>query len=428
MFNNPNIFNPSITYNNHIYFNTPSGNPYEYKTYNPNNQSVRLPYNFGQYYENGTKKYYDNLQGLNSNKFKHDNIIGKTVYTESGRPIQLTNNKNVKIPQVKYDYDIPVKLNWGYMDYCELDTKATQKSVKQFMDKHFNIPLNNDVKDQYKATNPTQMPIMTNETINDSYNNDYNLKPVDMNNENIMKIINNRNKQYDNKPIDAKNNDVTNNSINKNLETFIQQANTIFNNNLDNTKERFSDLTLCDTDELYREIIRAYAKAVSFYLNNNSKYCCWKKNWEILEKNLRKSDLKIDRLNERDNDIAYTENKGEIIKFRWRDNSNYISKNIFMYVVLHELTHQVFPMSFKGHGDPFPDMLCIICVAGFELSLFNLESIPRSMVYTNNQPICSRMSIYNELMRGIEILRAKNPGAELYYNHLTEYINHKMKQ
>ena len=47
-------------------------------------------------------------------------------------------------------------------------------------------------------------------------------------------------------------------------------------------------------------------------------------------------------------------------------------------------------------------------------------------VYTNNQPICSRNSVCNELMRGIEILRDKNKGSDVYYNHLTEYIKSKM--
>lgn len=424
MFNNPNIFNPSITYNNRVYFNTPTGGKYEHKIYNPNNQSTKLPYNYGQNYEEGTPKYYQNLQGLNSTVFKHDKIIGKTVYTESGRPIVLQEKHKVKIPQVKYDYDIPVMAGWSQMDYCGVDEDAVQKSVKTFMDNNFNIPLDSDVKTSYRATNPTDLPVITEKTINNNYNTDYDLKPKDMSSENIMNIINNRNKQYSNtKSIE----DNLYNNSKDNLEYFINDADSKRKKYIDN-KEYFSTPTLDDTDNLYKEMIRAYAKAISFYLNNNSKYKHWNENWKILEKNLIKKQLLVDRLHEQDNEIAYTENKGEIIKFRWRDRENYISKNVFMYVVLHELTHQVFPMSFRGHGKPFPDMLCLLCVAGFELNLFDLSSIPRSTVYTNNQPICSRNSIYNEIMRGIEMLREKNHGSDLYYDHLTQYVNAKMKK
>lgn len=431
MFNNPNIFNPSITYNNRVYFNTPTGGKFEHKIYNPNNQSTRLPYNYGQQYNEGTPKYYQNLQGLNSSVFKHDNIIGKTVYTESGRPIVLQEKHNVKIPQVKYDYDIPVMAGWSQMDYCDVDKEAVNKNIRSFMENEFNLPLNSDVKTSYQATNPTDLPVITDQTINHEYNKEYDLKPREMTFGNIMDIINNRNKQYSNSKFNQTDFNIKSqsNSIKNpkdNLEYFINDAESK-RNEYTNNKESFSTATLNDTDTLYKEMIRAYAKAISFYLNSNPKYSYWEKNWKILEKNLIKKQLLVDRLDEQDNEIAYTENKGEIIKFRWRDRENYISKNIFMYVVLHELTHQVFPMSFRGHGKPFPDMLCLLCVAGFELNLFDLSSIPRSTVYTNNQPICSRNSIYNEIMRGIEMLREKNHGSDLYYDHLTQYVNAKMK-
>lgn len=419
MFNNPNIFNPAITYNNRVYFNTPSGGKYEHKVYNPNNQSTRLPYNMGQEYNKGTPKYYENLKGVNSSVFKHDDIAGKTVYTESGRPIVIRNNPTTKIPQVKYDYDIPVKRDWIQTEYCDVDEKHVRKTVGEHLKNHFNLPLDSDVKPSYRATNPTQLPVITDKTIDYSYNKDYDLKSRDMTNENIMDLIKNRNSQYSN----TKKNVI--NSTTQNPETFKTSDGNSSKTSI-NQREYFSEPTLPDTDDLYKQMIRSYAKAVSFYLNNNDKYKHWKQNWEILEKNLIKSDLTIDRLQDHDDEIAYTENKGDIIKFRWRDKENYISKNVFMYVVLHELTHQVFPMTFRGHKDPFPDMLCIMCVAGLELDLFDLSSIPINTVYTNNQPICSRNSVCNELMRGIEILRDKNKGSDVYYDHLTEYIKSKM--
>ena len=103
MFNIENIFNPAITHDNRIYFKAPNGNGYQYKIYNPNNQTTSLPNNLSQYYEKGTQPYYDNLKGLNSSVYKRDDIIGKTVFTEHGRPILIKKESNVKIPQVKYE-------------------------------------------------------------------------------------------------------------------------------------------------------------------------------------------------------------------------------------------------------------------------------------------------------------------------------------
>lgn len=419
MFNNPNIFNPSITYNNRVYFSTPSGGKYEHKIYNPNDQSTRLPYNMGQRYNQGTPKYYENLKGANSSIFKHDNIIGKTVYSESGRPILIKGNSITTIPQVKFDYDVPVRRDWIQTEYCDVDDEYVNKSVREHMKQHFNLPLDSDLKPTYRATNPTQLPVITNETINDMCGREYDLKPVEMTNENIMKLI--------------KNNTNTNiqtpkpNPIKPQQNINLIQGGTKTETFKPNIREPFSCATLNDTDDLYKQMIRSYATAVSFYLNNNQKYKAWSENWKILDDNLRKTDLSVKRLKESDNEIAYTENKGEVIKFRWRDKKDYVSKNVFMYVVLHELTHQVFPPNITGHGGDFPNMLCIMCVAGIELDLFDLSAIPRDVVYTNNQEICSRNSIYRELMNGIELLRAKNKGSNLYYDHLTEYINKKME-
>lgn len=388
--------NIPIAYNNRVYFSSPSGNPYQHKMYNPNNQSTRLPYNMGQYYEEGTKKYYENLNGVNSTIFKTDNILGKTVYTEHGRPIVITEKESVKIPQVKYDYGIPVKSEWNHMDYCELDSEYIKKTTSEWFKNNFNIPLEKDIRAEYQPRNI----------------DDGSLQPRMLTKENVENVV----KEYDPAKI-----------MDKYLEECDDCAEKFTSaKQIENRyRERFNSSTLNDTDILYREMIRTYAKAISFYLNNNPKYSYWKKNWKILENNLQKTNLLVERLSESDEDIAYTENKGEIIKFRWRDNNKYISKNIFMYVILHELTHQVFPPTFKGHGDPFPDMLCILCVAGLELDLFDLAKIPRSMIYTNGQPIGSKETLINELNRGIDILTEINPASKKYYDNLRYYVNSK---
>lgn len=394
MFNfnsNPNIFNPAITQNSRVYFNAPNGQPYINKIYNPNDSSTKLPYNVSQNYTQGTPKYYQNLSGLNSSKFQRDEVLGRTVYTESGRPVLIKKESTVNIPQVKYDYNIPLDSNWGYMDFCEIDQNSTKNNVNNYLKRNFNIPMEKDIKQPYSNNNPGELQrIMNKENIN-----------------NILK---------------------RNQNLNNNKETFVDKAknlysNYIITNSISYNRETFNNSTLKDTDILYREMIRSYAKAISFYLNNNPKYRHWKKNWQILENNLNKTDLLVERLDENDEDIAYTENKGEVIRFRWRDSNKYIPKNVFLYVLLHELTHQIFPPSFQGHGHPFPDMLCIISVAALELNLFDLSKIPAQTIYTNGQPIGSRESLKEELYRGIELLQEKNKGSDQYYKSLLEYIN-----
>lgn len=188
------------------------------------------------------------------------------------------------------------------------------------------------------------------------------------------------------------------------------------------TKEYFNQASLDDTDILYKSMLRSYSIAICDYLNSNPKYSHWIKNWKILEKNIKKTDLKMDRLEDHDKEIAYTENKGDIIKFRWRDNLKYLPRSIFCYVLLHELTHQVFPPSFIGHKSPFPEMLCLLCVAGYELRLFDLKNIPLDMVKSNGQPITSRKSISDEILFGINMLETVNPDSKQYYNQLRRCV------
>lgn len=172
-------------------------------------------------------------------------------------------------------------------------------------------------------------------------------------------------------------------------------------------------------------MLRSYAKCVTFYVNNNPKYSHWKDNWKILDKNLDKTDLLVERLSDDDEDVAYTENKGEVIRFRWRDGKSYMQRQVFVYVLLHELTHQCFPRSFTGHKSPFPEMLCILCVAGYELQLFDLSKVPINVVYTNGQPLTSKGGLRNEIINGIKMLEQVNPDSKTYYQHLKQSVESK---
>lgn len=178
-------------------------------------------------------------------------------------------------------------------------------------------------------------------------------------------------------------------------------------------------------DILYKELIRAYSTAICFYLNNNPLYSKWKNNWEILRTNLNKTQLNVEQLPIDDKDVAYTQNKGELLCFRWKDKSRYILKDVFVYILCHELTHQCFPSTFIGHQEPFPTLLCIVSVAAFELQLFDITKIPNDVVYSNGQELMSRKSIKNELLIGIDELRKANPSEEEYYNKLVSYIFQK---
>ena len=179
-------------------------------------------------------------------------------------------------------------------------------------------------------------------------------------------------------------------------------------------------------DELYKQILRTSAKTVCDFLLNFKPYKPWMKHWKILEANLKKTNLNISKLPNTDKEIAYTLDKGEVIKFRWEDNNRYIPKDVYMYVLLHELTHESFPPSFQGHGDPFPQMLCLLCVAATEIGILDIQNIPKNIFMSNGRPITSRESIKTEIMFGIDMLIEANKNDEKiveYYNAKKQFVN-----
>lgn len=282
--------------------------------------------------------------------------------------------EEIEIAKLKKTNETVCKRQDFQIEYTNLDQKYIQKQIKQSLN-GINIPMEKDVK-QSNIRNKIEIP---------------------MNQHNIEKIFN----------------------VKK--ETFVPSKNQI-NTKIEFNKENFNHNSLKDTDELYKEMFRSYAKCISFYLRNNSKYSYWNEYWKRLEENLNKNNLNLERLNEKNIDIAYTENKGEVMKFRWRDSKKYISKHVFVYVLLHELAHETFPSYFIGHKDPFPDMLCILTVAALELQLFDLSKIPNFMVTTNDQPITSKQTLKQELLRGIELLNEQNKDSSSYYSQLKHYV------
>lgn len=180
------------------------------------------------------------------------------------------------------------------------------------------------------------------------------------------------------------------------------------------------------SDELYKQILRTSAKSICDWLLSFRPYRPWMKHWNILRDNLEKTQLNITKLSTNDSEIAYTVNKGEIIKFRWQDKKRYVPKDVFMYVLLHELTHESFPPSFQGHQEPFPSMLCLLCVAGTELDILHIENIPSDIYTSNNRPITSRESIKAEVLYGIDMLIEANRDDKSvveYYECRRKFIN-----
>ena len=177
------------------------------------------------------------------------------------------------------------------------------------------------------------------------------------------------------------------------------------------------------TDEMYKSIMNGYIHAIYNYVSVNKMYSHFKRNWDYLKRNIQKSTPSM--LNVNDKDVAYVENKGESIKFQFRNVNGYIPKKIYTYVCLHEIAHMCFEDSFIGHDSPFPQMLCVLCVAGYELQLFDLKKISTEMYYSDNRPIGSKDTIKSELYEGIEILKKYNPECLNYYDSLKNRIKNE---
>lgn len=157
-------------------------------------------------------------------------------------------------------------------------------------------------------------------------------------------------------------------------------------------------------DTLYKELLRSYSYAIVNWVISFRPYKHWNDHWKHLLNNIEKNSLKINQLNENDKLVAYNYNKCEYMSFRWKDEKGYLPKNVFLYVLLHELAHAAFPPSFKHHGNPFSDILCLLCVAATELDLIQISKLPNSIFTSNHDSILSKESFINEVKRGIELL------------------------
>ena len=190
-------------------------------------------------------------------------------------------------------------------------------------------------------------------------------------------------------------------------------------------KESFQKENSDDTylDQVYIQSLEARLAAVINYVKNNDKYDPWHKNWEALDKAVRNKSFSFSRLDECDNDIAYTVNKGEKTKFRIRgQDKRYVPLNIYQYVMLHEAAHCANFGSW-GHGEDFCDLLALLCLAAYEIGLINLKNIQKEVYLTNGQPILCQADIKAEIRRGIKQMKHEHPEMSEHYSELEKHID-----
>lgn len=193
------------------------------------------------------------------------------------------------------------------------------------------------------------------------------------------------------------------------------------------SKESFTKENETDTytDQVYIQSLESRLISVINYLKTNESYKKWIRNWNSLEKALKNSNFSFSRLDECDNDIAYTVNKGEKTKFRIRGKDRkYVPLNIYQYVMLHEAAHCANYGNW-GHGKDFCDLLSILCLASYELGYINLQGIHKQVYLTNGQPIVCRSDMKKEILAGIELVRNENIDKLEFYNQLEEHIKSK---
>ena len=176
-------------------------------------------------------------------------------------------------------------------------------------------------------------------------------------------------------------------------------------------------------DYSYLHLLQSRALLVSNYVKNNKYYSKWSKNWDLLEKNLKRTGYLFERLNDSDADVAYVVNKGEEIKFRIRDRSRYIPINVFQYVLYHEMAHMC--THELQHTKHFQELLSLLCFAAFENGLLDFNRYEKYNTYytSDGTPILSKDSMKTEVLDGARLLKEANSSNEKYYSAYIRYVS-----
>lgn len=183
-------------------------------------------------------------------------------------------------------------------------------------------------------------------------------------------------------------------------------------NNEDKNKQYF--------DNTYLQSLRTRAWALLFKLQQDSTYRHWSENWKLLEKNLNKTKLLFQRLDESDADVAYVIDKGNKIKFRIRCDK-YVPINIYQYVLYHEMAHMC--TEELQHTPKFMMLLNILSLAAYECGFIDLHRISSSMYTSKGQPILCKSSIKHEILDGVKHIVRYNPELGNYYKEFCGHID-----
>jgi hypothetical protein len=173
----------------------------------------------------------------------------------------------------------------------------------------------------------------------------------------------------------------------------------------------------------YLEVLKARTEAILYYLSNNKYYSKYKRNWDLLRKNLQKRKLDFELLEESDADIAYVIDKGKEIKFKIKDNLQYLPLNVFQYVLYHELAHM--STNEIQHTPGFFNLLNIIVLAAFENGFINFEKYPRALYTSGGKPILSKDTMKDEVINGAQLISECWPEKKDHYDKLIRYIELK---
>lgn len=330
--------------------------------------------------QDGRLYYYPNSE--------YNETLGETL---SGRPVKL-NDSEYK----GKTHDVYISQSFNQRDYTDRDNNYEIQAALRYYNRNNVFPIVEDINsvesikvdkvNKHNSNDATNKPNLSNSV-------NLNTKPNSSNLSNLGNL-NQLNRT----------NSVTQDDL---IEGFIKIP-------TDNTQYEI-------VDELYKELLRSYTYSILNFVLNFESYRPWLKHWKWLEKNIYKNDLKIYKLSEEHQQVAYNYNKCQHMNFRWKDNKGYISKNVFTYVLLHELAHASFPPEFKQHKHPFNDILCLLTVAAVELDLINLTKLPTTEYVSNNTPILSKSSFLAEVRHGIELLIESNDDksiVEYYYDRL----------
>lgn len=172
-------------------------------------------------------------------------------------------------------------------------------------------------------------------------------------------------------------------------------------------REQFSDDSPAKNvmDETYINSLKVRANMLCEHLRTDPKFEPWSDNWVFLKHNLERGrdfkQLKVD-----DGDIAYVMDKGTQKNFRIRAGDGYVPYNVYQYVLYHEMSHM--STHELQHTPGFYKLLDILCAAAYEIGLIDLRRYKSDYHKTAGQPILTKSSITEEIIRGFEHIRDAN--------------------